>query len=55
MMADDHVASSVASDILIVNQWTNQSQQTVKKTEVIQEVISPEVIKLNQSILTNRN
>ena len=44
MLVDDEVASSVASCIPTIN------QQTVKQTEVMQEVVSSEVIKLNQTL-----
>ena len=44
MLADDEVASSVASCIPTIN------QQTIEQTGVMQEVVSPEVIKLNQSL-----
>ena len=41
----------VDDEVAIYHQKTNQSQQTVEQTEVIQEVVIPEVSKLNHSLM----
>ena len=41
----------VDDEVPIYHQKTNQSQQTVEQTEVIQEVVLPEVSKLNHSLM----
>ena len=45
MLVNDKVASSLASHIPLINK-KHKSQQT----DIIQEVVSPEVIKLDQSV-----
>ena len=40
----------VDDEVAIYHQKTNQSQQTVEQTEVIQEVVLPEVSKLNHNV-----
>ena len=40
----------VDDEVAIYHQKTNQSQQTVEQTEVIWEVVLPEVSKLNYSL-----
>ena len=37
--------------LLAYHQQTNQSQQTNEQTKVIQEVVSPEVSKLNPAVM----
>ena len=37
------------------HQQTNCSQQTIEKTKVIQEVVSPEVSKLNHAVLNKKH
>ena len=44
----------VDDEVSIYHQWTNQSQQTVEQTEVIQEAVSPKVSKLNHSVMKKK-
>ena len=57
MVVNDEVASSVASykytSLSSLNKPISTNRQTVDQTEVIQEAVSPEVIKLNQSVCNN--
>ena len=36
------------------HQQTNWSQQTIEQTKIIQEVVSPEVYKLNHAVMTRK-
>ena len=40
--------------LLTCHQQTNQSQQTNEQRKVIQEVVSPEVSKLNHTVMKNK-
>ena len=40
--------------LLIYHQQTNESQQTNEQTKVIQEVLSPEVSKLNHDVMNKK-
>lgn len=44
-MFDDH------DDIAMYHQQTNESQQTIEKTLVIWEILSPEVSELNHAVM----
>ena len=44
-MFDDH------DDIAMYHQQTNKSQQTIEKTLVIWEILSPEVSELNHAVM----
>ena len=43
------------NQLAMYHQQTNQSQQTIEQTKVIQDVVLPEVPKLNYALLNKRH